>query len=153
MAGIQAVLESLIQAIQAGYIQRLKFIFTSRPEQFLDSYWGESRSSSKIALHDVEEKLVQSDILEFISEKLKHWMVIKEDEIKKLAELSGKLFIFAATVVKWITEKKTLAQSRLRDALDLEHIPDKSQTKGLDDLYSIVVSNAIPPEGKGSEEE
>lgn len=151
--GIQAVLESLIQAIEAGHIQKLKFIFTSRPEQFVDSYWGRSCSTSKIALHDIEEKLVQSDILVFLSDKLKNWMSIKEDEIQKLAGLSGKLFIFAATVVKWITEKKTLAQSRLRDALDLQHIPDKSQTKGVDDLYSIVVSNAIPPEGKASEEE
>lgn len=60
--GIQFVLEILIQAIQDGHLQNLKFFFTSRPEQSVYCYLRRSPTSSKIFLHDVEENLVESDI-------------------------------------------------------------------------------------------
>lgn len=75
------------------------------------------------------------------------------EEIEKLAKMSGKLFIFASTVAKWITENETLVKSRLRDALNLKHTPDKSATEGVDDLYNIVVNKAIAPRGKVSLQE
>ncbi|KIK58272.1 hypothetical protein GYMLUDRAFT_140737, partial [Collybiopsis luxurians FD-317 M1] len=64
-----------------------------------------------------------------------------------LVKLSGKLFIFAATIVKWIKSGENgFEEQRLNDVLNLQ--PEASQTKELearelDSLYGVIVEKAI----------
>lgn len=139
---IECVLRSLMQVIQDDHMQQLKFIFTSRPEQLVYSYLRSSPTTSKILLHDVEEDMVGSDIKKFLSDEFKDFSFIKKGEIEKLAKMSGKSFIYGATLAKWITDNPILMQSRLNDVLDLGYMPARSDTKGLDELYSTVLKKS-----------
>ncbi|KAE9382420.1 hypothetical protein BT96DRAFT_1057731, partial [Gymnopus androsaceus JB14] len=103
---------------------------------------------------DVEESLVESDIKHFLSQKLKG--SINADQIAKLAKMSGKLFIFAATLVKWITMNPNFHGDRLKVALHLDHTLNKKEIgalNALDELYSSVINNSMGTSNMREKEE
>ncbi|KIK58309.1 hypothetical protein GYMLUDRAFT_102638, partial [Collybiopsis luxurians FD-317 M1] len=143
---VQLVLEPLLYAITNNDILGLKFVFTSRPDQPVYKHLIVAPHDSRIFLHDVEKDLVESDISRFLAETLKGYDFVTQEHILQLAKLSGKLFIFAATIVKWITRgNNSFEKQRLDDVLNLQ--PDPSQTKELDNLYTVIVEKAIAPGG------
>jgi hypothetical protein len=97
----------------------------------------------QVVLHDVEADLVQADIDKFVSAKLQNISISRSD-VEILVKTSGKLFIYASTMVKYISEFPGLAHSRLKKVLSLMHTPDQHQTQGLDDLYKNILESAIP---------
>ncbi|KAF5349384.1 hypothetical protein D9758_015520 [Tetrapyrgos nigripes] len=147
---ISSVLSALIPAIHNQMMPGLKFLFTSRPERYIQKHLRIDRPLSYgsevdgMFLHDVEETLVKEDIMKFITAEFKELMIPGKDTyIKELAEKSGKSFIYAATMVKFILARPGLVRSRLKEAYS-QTTSRKHQTQILDDLYSHVIKTAIP---------
>ncbi|KIK58268.1 hypothetical protein GYMLUDRAFT_701502, partial [Collybiopsis luxurians FD-317 M1] len=139
---IQLVLEPLLEAIKGRDLPGLKFLFTSRPDQPVYNHLIIAPHDSRIFLHNVETSLVEGDIARFLSDSFQEYNFAQEN-ISQLAKLSGKLFIFAATIVKWVTTgKKSVAESRLRDALKLQYVQDTT-----DKLYNVILEKVIAPSG------
>ncbi|KAF5370297.1 hypothetical protein D9758_006957 [Tetrapyrgos nigripes] len=158
---ISSVLKVLIPAIQKQKLLGLKFLFTSRPEYYMhkhlkiDGPLSEGSNVDRMFLHDVEESLVQADITRFLTCQFEHSeLLVSEHNINKLANMSGKLFIFAATIVKFILEKHNpiMAEKRMNRVLDLKSKQEKHQTKGLDELYDTVLEHSFDFEKSLSEE-
>ncbi|KAF5347515.1 hypothetical protein D9758_014510 [Tetrapyrgos nigripes] len=138
---ISSVLSALIPAIHNQMMPGLKFLFTSRPEGYIQNHLRIDRPLSYgsqvdgIFLHNVEESVVKADIMKFISQEFKELMIAEKDTyIKELAERSGKLFIYAATMVRFILAFPGLVRSRLIEVLS-QTTSGKHQTQILDDLY------------------
>ncbi|CAE6529728.1 unnamed protein product [Rhizoctonia solani] len=94
----------------------LKFFITSRPEPAIYERLLVQSDTLRtlLHLHEVNEESIQRDIKLYLREGLvsvRH----SEDEIDKLAALSGRLFIYAATAVrdKQQAQQKTLGYRRL----------------------------------------
>ncbi|KAF5354465.1 hypothetical protein D9758_012418 [Tetrapyrgos nigripes] len=149
---ISSVLEVLIPAIQKQELLGLKFLFTSRPEYCMQRHLkikgpiSEGSNVDRMFLHDVDESLVKADIIKYLNAQFKlSDLLISAEDIERLAKMSGKLFIFAATLVKFILDPDNtdLSEERLLEVLDLKQEPDKLQTQALDDLYTVVLENAF----------
>ncbi|KAF5373379.1 hypothetical protein D9757_009755 [Collybiopsis confluens] len=143
---IQVVLRPLIAAIQGGQLPDLKLLFTSRPEYLIQLLMPPNQLPTEIPstvkqfrLHDVGDMEIQSDIYTFLDNELQG-VATNDDQLQKLAELSGKLFIYAATVVKFIKGVMDPAQqqTRLKDSLAQTEKPEDLQK-----VYSTIVESAI----------
>ncbi|KIK66981.1 hypothetical protein GYMLUDRAFT_915410 [Collybiopsis luxurians FD-317 M1] len=140
---IKPFLERLLKAIQSGSLLGLKVLFTSRPDQPVYRHLLKAPHDAKIFLHEVEQDLVKNDISKFLSKELEDYSFVTEEHIFQLTKMSGKLFIFAATTVKWITQRAGFEKGRLNDVLKLQHAADESQTMELDDLYNVIITKAM----------
>ena len=88
----------------------LRFFVTSRPERRIREAF-EQRCHFSLRLHDIEHHVVQADIAIFLNDQL--WRVWKlreyygsswpPSEIGIIMERAGKLFIYASTILKYIT--------------------------------------------------
>ncbi|CAE6502655.1 unnamed protein product [Rhizoctonia solani] len=122
----------------------IKFYVTSRPEPAIrNKMMSESEPMRSILyLHEIEPSLVQADIELYLKEELA-FMSPNESDIKELAKHAGNLFIYAATVVRYIRPigKADRSGSRLLDMLSVN--AESSELRGIDRLYSIVLASAI----------
>ncbi|THU94407.1 hypothetical protein K435DRAFT_839878 [Dendrothele bispora CBS 962.96] len=148
---IESVLSALIPGIQNQRMPGLKFLLTSRPENHIYRHLNAPRplpaesQVEKMYLHNVEESLVQGDIAIYLSYKLQDLNIAQVD-MNKLIKSSGKLFIYAATLVKYICDPDfpDLASSKVQEMTSMGNSPDKNQTQDLDQLYSTILKKAIP---------
>ncbi|KAF5350343.1 hypothetical protein D9758_012800 [Tetrapyrgos nigripes] len=152
---ISSVLSALIPAITKQSMPGLKFFFTSRPQGHIQRHLKINRPlplGSQVEgmfLHDVEEEIVKADITKFIKEEFEDLMFPEKDMyISKLAEKSGKLFIYAATLVRYIKDYPEYVKDRLSKILKPTSAPEENQTWDLDVLYSTVIESAIPRDPK-----
>ncbi|KAB5588995.1 hypothetical protein CTheo_7566 [Ceratobasidium theobromae] len=132
----------------------LKFFLTSRPEPELYSKMIAQTPASRtiLHLHEIEESLVQADIELYLKEELEP-MSPTEDEIVQLATRSGNLFIYAATLVRYIEpyEGSIDPQRRLQSALSIT--PDSANKYAeVDGLYGAVLRAALERKRLGSED-
>jgi hypothetical protein len=146
--GIAQMLKYLIPAIKQQKMPGLKFFITSRPEQHITEHFnlekmvGAELMIQHFYLHNVEKSIVKEDISKFLQHGLRE-IYIPKDKIEILVEQSGTLFIYAATVVKYVTGGGRRAKSRLDDVLNVKHTPEKLQTQVLDDLYDHILTEAV----------
>ncbi|KAF5367978.1 hypothetical protein D9758_004445 [Tetrapyrgos nigripes] len=147
---ISSVLSALIPAINRQSMPGLKFFFTSRPQGHIQKHLKINRPlplGSQVEgmfLHDVEEQLVKADITKFIKEEFEEFSIPEQDMyINKLAEKCGKLFIYAATMVRYIKNYPEYVEDRLGEILKPTSAPEENQTGDLDYLYSTVIEVAI----------
>ncbi|EUC53944.1 vegetative incompatibility protein HET-E-1, partial [Rhizoctonia solani AG-3 Rhs1AP] len=93
--GTEPVLDMLFN--YAAHVP-LKFLVTSRPEsEIYGKMSAHTQSQATIHLHDIENSLVQSDIQQYLKEELST-VFPGEVEVEQLAQHSGTLFIYAATL-------------------------------------------------------
>ncbi|KAB5588516.1 hypothetical protein CTheo_8040 [Ceratobasidium theobromae] len=132
----------------------LKFFVTSRPEPEIYSKMVTQSPTSRtiLHLHEIEKSLVQADIELYLREEL-NTMTITEDEIAQLATRSGNLFIYAATLVRYIqpSDGTINPQRRLRSALAIKS-GSMNKYAEVDALYGAVVKAALERQGLESEE-
>ncbi|CAE6540796.1 unnamed protein product, partial [Rhizoctonia solani] len=140
--GVKTLLNTLFQHTSSLPV---KFFITSRPEPDLrDAILSQSTGKRDVFhLHDIEQSIVQADIELYLREELA-FMSPAEYQIKRLSELAGALFIYAATVVRYIRPGKTLAnaQSRLELVLSVKS-NSKKQYAELDMLYTTILDTAL----------
>ncbi|KAF5331511.1 hypothetical protein D9758_018596 [Tetrapyrgos nigripes] len=145
---ISLVLEFIVPAIKKQELPGLKFFLTSCPEQHikkhfdLDAIQQERLYVQKFYLHNVEKSIVKKDISLFLGKGL-IGLGISKDKLDILVERSGALFIYAATLVKYLAGGGHRASSRLEKVLNVKGSPDKIQTQMLDELYTQILSDSL----------
>ncbi|GAB1525243.1 hypothetical protein RhiTH_008401 [Rhizoctonia solani] len=131
----------------------LKFFVASRPEPNI-RHRIEARSDlsrSICVLHEIERSMVEADIELYLREELGD--SISEHDLTKLARLSGRLFIYAATAIRYVRQMGTMV-----DPDRLEAILSSSPSSGyehsdIDDLYTTILEAAIRQTGRNPHEQ
>ena len=125
----------------------VKFFITSRPEIKVKESFTRPWTHSNFILHEVEKEIVQADIELYI----KRWLsmhTISHDwppqtQVERLANMSGTLFIYAATVCKYIAQKVTSGMSqRLSDVVNSKLEATSGVTHPLNILYERILDAA-----------
>ncbi|KAG8687050.1 hypothetical protein FRC11_007892 [Ceratobasidium sp. 423] len=125
----------------------LKFFVTSRPEPHIRNniQTQSEHLRSVFVLHEIESSLVQEDIELYLREELE-FMSPAHTQIKRLAELSGNLFIYAATAVRYIRADNVFWNSnsteRLAVVLDVSSKSSQKHAE-IDDLYATILSSVL----------
>ncbi|CAE6412022.1 unnamed protein product, partial [Rhizoctonia solani] len=136
------ILDSLISSYK---LLPVKFFIASRPEPIIYQklYSQPDNLRSAFHLHEISQHSVQRDIRLYLEEELKS-IQPSEAEVEELVSLSGRLFIYAATAVRYIAPDNPLVDSRARLQTTLD-ITSKSAKKqlGIDALYSTILSAAV----------
>ncbi|KAG8709525.1 hypothetical protein FRC11_005476 [Ceratobasidium sp. 423] len=131
----------------------IKFFITSRPEPTIREKMLSPNGPlpSVFYLHDIDASIVEDDIKMYLAEALKRASP-SDDQIHQLARKSGKLFIYAATLVRYICPRglHVPSKSRLQKIISLD-MPSSQAGGGqignlyreLDQLYSTVLDLAF----------
>ncbi|CAE6490354.1 unnamed protein product [Rhizoctonia solani] len=125
----------------------LKFFVTSRPEPHIrNNVLTQSENlRSVFVLHEIESSLVQEDIELYLREELAS-VLPTQFQVKRLAELSGNLFIYAATAVRYIRADNVFWNSnsteRLVVVLDVSSKSNQKHAE-IDDLYATILSSVL----------
>ena len=137
----------------------VKFFLTSRPERHIVAHFESSQSQSEshriLRLHDIEQDLVEADISLYLSKQLTairsssrspsmfppNWP--NPSDISILTRLSGKLFIYTFTAVKYIAATNHV--KRLQTLTRLTVSAYQPFHGPLDKMYSLVLSAALDP--------
>lgn len=143
---VSLALQPLVSAIQQRQLPGLKFFLTSCPEQEIQLSlhsklpYTSIQEVQEFILHNVEENEIQEDIYTYVRDELKE-ISPSEEQLTRLKVLAGKLFIYAATVVKFVnaggsaSNKKHRLISLLKEGQNLED---------LNQLYNDIIKDAIP---------
>jgi hypothetical protein len=126
----------------------IKFLITSRVEAPIQRMFDNIRN--QVALHDMEEDIVQSDIQHYLEQsftQLAHDRNLalpfpSASELNELVRRAGSLFVYAATVTKWISQPEAQPLQRLQEVLDKDEDEVPYQHKFLDDMYSEILLQA-----------
>ena len=132
----------------------IKFIVASRPEPAIRAKMsGPGYSPSILYLHDIEASLVEEDIKKYLNSAFASMSPSpSSDDVVKLAKRAGKLFIYAATVVRYIAPDDSCVPSAARlQALLGGDSGSTLQHKGIDGLYTGVLSAAFGAEREAGE--
>ncbi|KEP49861.1 vegetative incompatibility protein HET-E-1 [Rhizoctonia solani 123E] len=139
--GVDLILDMLFR--YAGQVP-LKFLVTSRPEpEIYHRMQLHTQSRAVIHLHDIEASLVRADIALYLTEELA-FMSPSRTEVEQLAHRSGCLFIYAATLVRYILYGKRVAnpRQRLQSVLNLTSESTKKHAE-IDALYTAILESAL----------
>ncbi|CAE6431158.1 unnamed protein product, partial [Rhizoctonia solani] len=129
----------------------LKFFVLSRPEYVIrDRMMAKDGTTRSIMhLHDIEESIVKEDIKKYLTEALGSMSNPPSlEQIETLAQRAGTLFIYAATMVRYIHPKVIAVNSSARLKVMLE-ATKPHERKGdnkyreLDRLYATVLEAAF----------
>lgn len=155
--GAKEILQLLVAAIPSLPFF-LKVLVTSRPERHICSVLAHANSLKTIALHNTETSVVRNDILLYLRHRLRElggdhglspdW--IKESDIQLLAEKAGNLFIYAATLLRFL-QKGLSPRSQLVALLEILTSSGRvaGAARAFDDLdrqYQQILRDVIPDE-------
>jgi WD40 repeat protein len=126
----------------------IKFLITSRVEAPIQRMFDHIKS--QVALHDIEKDVVQMDIHHYLDHSFTELARDRKlalpfppaSELDELVRRAGSLFVYAATVTKWISQPESQPLLRLREVLDKDEDEMPYQHKFLDDMYSEILSQA-----------
>jgi hypothetical protein len=145
---------------------RIKLLITSRNELPIQKMFHELsatlRAVNVVKLHELDKAAVQSDITTYLTHSfnvirdtrldlaLTGWPTLAA--IDKLVELSGLLFIYAATAVRFVTHRRHSPRERLAQLLDQAFGSESSPYSQLDGLYRQILDSAVgdPDENEAS---
>jgi hypothetical protein len=137
----QSDVEQLISAL-LKYAKELpiKFFVSSRAEGAIQyPMMRDSKLRSIFYLHEVEESFVQEDIEIYVTEELSP-ISPSPDQIARLVQQAGRLFIYAATVIRYV--KRGRFDDYSLDRLDALLRLSKHNSK-IDDLYTSILLAAF----------
>ncbi|KAG8733524.1 hypothetical protein FRC10_012311, partial [Ceratobasidium sp. 414] len=122
----------------------IRFFVTCRPDHsFAEKVlsWNQT-SRTLFHLHDIEQSVARGDIEIYLRAELKE---LSTDHIRQLSEQSGKLFIFAATVVRYVkpNHAKSIWHSRLETILSAQWSSGSKAYNSIDILYNTILSAAL----------
>jgi hypothetical protein len=145
------VILRLLSEIKHLKILRVRVFITSRPETPIRHGFRKIPQiiHHDLMLHAVPQRVIEHDISIFLRHELvkikeerypqKDWP--SEEEIQKLVQNAGRLFIYAATVCRFLS-KSIYPKSRLSEMLQVNSA-SHSSTKDLDKIYLLVLENLI----------
>jgi hypothetical protein len=126
----------------------VRFFVTSRPEPAISDKMlsQNNHARSVFILHEIEKSVVQADIETYLSSELACISPPPSaDQIRRLAEQSGNLFIYAATALRYICPDDAIIDSRERLATVLETMPTPHSKKyeEIDSLYTAILAAVL----------
>jgi len=148
------VVSSFIKLILSASNIPLKFFIASRDEDLIHSaFCHHPELSTAFTLHEVEKHLVEDDIQRYIERSLSDiksqgldpvldaWPA--PSELSNLVDHSGRLFIYAATAIRYINDGGKLYKSRLSIMVNRDPNTRSSlQTSTIDGLYGHILEQA-----------
>jgi len=137
-------LRELLDEVNSRKLRGLKFLVTSRTDPDLVELCDSFASKAVCRLQEVPTEEVESDIRTYLHVKLPALM--SEAELVDVAKQAGGLFIYAATVVRYLTprHKITLAEQRtLMTKLFSQSFTTSSAHSHVDGLYKHVLQQAF----------
>ncbi|QRV86923.1 microtubule organizer protein 1 [Ceratobasidium sp. AG-Ba] len=136
----------------------VKVFVASRPEAGILKKLqrdAKHRASKELRLHELDRPMVQGDIKLYLHSKLKVYHTISQDDIELLAKRSDVLFIYAATVVRYIESGGDMwIEKRLKEVFDSYRV-GTSLTNGekeIDALYTTILKSVIEGPGLNGDE-
>ena len=107
--GGSVFLRELLMMVDGGQLKGLKFLITSRPHPELASLCATFPFDAVCRLYEVPTDTVKADIMVYLKDKLPN--LRDEPQLSDLAQKADGLFIYAATVVRYITPRPMMAKS------------------------------------------
>ncbi|QRW22463.1 Vegetative incompatibility protein HET-E-1 [Rhizoctonia solani] len=144
--GVEQVLDMLFK--HASQLP-IKFFVTSRPEaEIYTTMTTHARLRAAIYLHDIEKSLVRADIELYLKQELSSTIPgLPNEVLKQLVDRSGVLFIYAATLVRYIRPGTGKANSRERLNTVLGMTAESGQENSqIDKLYTAILKSALDDE-------
>ncbi|KAB5591966.1 hypothetical protein CTheo_4598 [Ceratobasidium theobromae] len=148
--GVRLMLEVLLRFAAELPV---KFFVTSRPEPTIrEKMLSPSEAPPSILhLHDVEQSAVEEDIKKYLAEAFNSMSPPPSaDQIEQLAKRAGKLFVYAATVVRYVVPDNVYVDSNARlktmlaiDSKSASKDGHRKKYKDLDALYSTILTEAF----------
>ncbi|KAG8709513.1 hypothetical protein FRC11_005481 [Ceratobasidium sp. 423] len=126
----------------------IKFFISSRPEPAIRDQMSKpvaDQVSSRLVLHELDENTVRMDIRTYLTIALAEMPDPPSDEqIEALAERAGILFIYAATVLRYITHDGfgQNPRARLDIVLNTSSV-SRNKYKEVDKLYTTILKAAL----------
>ena len=124
----------------------IRILITSRPEPHIFSVFSEEKNHAKAVLHDVEASVIEHDILVYLRAELAEipkklnipmpssWA--PDDDVVPLAQKAGKLFVYAATSLRFIGDESVChPRMQLDVILSFQEAPEAAPFADLDELY------------------
>jgi len=144
--GGSVFLRDLLDVINKHRLRGLKFFATSRPDPDLVTYLRSFEDKQFYRLEQVPIREAQADITTYLNSNLPHFA--GRPEVEKLVVQAAGLFIYAATIVKYLEGYESPEQKVRLDMLSSVSDPAMSQTSEeetplLDGLYLQVLSDAF----------
>ena len=152
------VAELLYMILEHSKSLPVKFFITSRPEIVVKESFDRSWDHSNLVLHEVGKQIVKADIELYIKACLDgrynrpNWP--SQAEVESLVNMSGTLFIYAATVCKYITQRGSSSMPRrLSDVVNFALETTSGLSHPLDVLYEKIfdATYASASKGEGSD--
>ncbi|KAG8682972.1 hypothetical protein FRC09_016377, partial [Ceratobasidium sp. 395] len=141
--GVDRVLNTLLAEVSGLPI---KFFVASRPDPKITDCMRSEHAQhvrQELQLHELERSIVLQDITTYLWAKLGSLNLPSED-INRLAEQSGVLFIYASTVVRYIGHDNFSRSSRrLKQVLDRVDTPRMNCHQEIDILYTTILQAAL----------
>ena len=141
-------LRNLLNVVNKHRLPGLKFFVTSRSDPGLVADVEKFERRHRYRLQDVEEEEIRADIATYINAILPDPLV--RSQVEGLVVLSGGLFIYAATVVKYLvtcgrSEKQDFLSELLRaiNSSAPQSLSDVTSFKLLDTLYLQILRQAF----------
>ncbi|QRW12872.1 WD repeat-containing protein [Ceratobasidium sp. AG-Ba] len=124
----------------------LRFFVSSRPDEAIITRMRQAQGdnvNTEMRLHELSSNIVQTDIRTYLKTKLGSCMSVSEVQIETLVERSGVLFIYASTVVQYVSSASAIKRAkRLEKVLDVSAGNSNEGTEGIDALYISILSAA-----------
>ena len=138
------VAELLYVVLQHSRSLPVKFFIASRPEIVVKESFDHSWDHSNLILHEVGKEVVKADIECYVKACLVNkYNKPSEAEVESLVNMSGTLFIYAATICKYITQRGSSNMcQRLSDVVNSTLETTSGLTTPLDVLYERILNAA-----------
>jgi hypothetical protein len=136
-----------------GSLPYIKIMITSRVEDTIKRMFD--HMANQLALHDIEGDIVRGDIHLYFKHCLTSLAHARKlplpfptnDALNELVKRAGTLFIYAATVVKWVSDPKTQPTLRLQQVLEQDEYEVAFQHRMLDGMYIQILAQAAETTG------
>jgi len=139
-------LRDLLHIINKHHLRGLKFFATSRPDPDLVNHIRSFEDKQLYRLEDVPSEEAQEDIAKYLNASLPYF--VGSPAMDRLVSQADGLFIYAATIVKYLADQEEVEQKKLLDQLlatSALGIPQTEEDEAplLDELYLQLLSNAF----------
>ena len=137
------LLSELFEVVRDGGLAGLKFFATSRPDPDLVNRVDQFERKELYRLQDVGKEEAEKDIKMYLAAELPH--LADSPEMGKLVASSDGLFIYAATIVRYLAGYGPTEQEELLDELlsGLDAVMPKKSLSLLDTLYQQILSHSF----------
>ena len=143
-------LEELLRVIHADQLAGIKFLVTSRPDPKIAHLCKSFPPNAVCKLHDVGTANVQNDIEKYLQEALPELQ--DEPELRLLSHQADGLFIYATTIVRFISPPDSPPRSafemrsHLQAVLNPETLTSHAEN-AVDELYERILGEAFSDAG------